>query len=390
VIRICHLINHLEPGGAERALVNLIDGLNPQRFTNEVITLTEPGWFDGYLKSAGVPVTSLGMPRGRPTLSGLYALVRHLQKSQPSILQTWLYHSDLAGTIASQFVPGVRLVWNVRCSDIVLHPGQKRLRWIVSLLARLSRKPDAVIANSKSGMRFHAEIGFRPRRWEKILNGVDLARFHPSADARMETRARLGIAAETPLIGMIAHYRLMKDHTTFLRAAALFAARHPEARFVLSGCGCDWDNEALSRSIREAGLGERISLLGFREDIEAIYPALDLVTLSSKLGEGCPNVLIEAMACGVPCVATDVGDAREIIGDAGLVVPPRDPEALARAWEEVVSGNKEYWALRARARVAGSYSLDRVCRSYEALYEEMAGEPRIVLEQSQSSAQRVA
>jgi len=390
VIRICHLINHLEPGGAERALVNLIDGLNPKRFTNEVVTLTEPGWFDAYLKSAGVPVISLGMPRGRPTLSGLYALVRHLQKSQPSILQTWLYHSDLAGTIASQFVPGVRLVWNVRCSDIVLHPGQKRLRWIVSLLARLSRKPDAVIANSKSGMRFHADIGFHPRRWEKILNGVDLARFHPSADARMETRARLAIAAETPLIGMIAHYRVMKDHAAFLRAAALFAARHPEARFVLCGCGCDWENEALSRSIREAGLGERISLLGFREDIETIYPALDLVTLSSKLGEGCPNVLIEAMACGVPCVATDVGDAREIIGDAGLVVPPRDPEALTRAWEDVLSGNKEYWALRARARVAGSYSLDRVCRSYEALYEEMAGEPRIVLEQSQSSAQRVA
>ncbi len=390
MIRICHLINHLEPGGAERALVNLVGQLNPQRFSNEVVTLTEPGWFARELASAGVPVNDLGMRRGTPTLSGLYALIRHLRKSQPTILQTWMYHSDLAGTIASRFVPNVRLVWNVRCSDIVMHPGQKRLRSIVWLLARLSRKPDAVIANSESGLRFHAEIGFHPRRWEKIVNGVDLARFRPSGDARTKTRAGLNVDPQSPLIGLIAHFRLMKDHETFLRAAALFASRRPQARFLLCGYDCTADNAVLARLIGEAGLRNRISLLGFREDIETIYPALDVLTLSSKLGEGSPNALIEAMACGVPCVATDVGDSREIIGDAGLVVPPRNPEALAQAWEDVLAENRENWTLRARARVAGSYSLDRICRSYEALYEEMAREPHILLEHSRSSAKRVA
>lgn len=390
MIRICHLINHLEPGGAERALVNIIANLNPGRFSNEVVTLTEPGWFARELASAGIKVNHLGMRRGIPTPSGLYALVRHLQKSKPTILQTWMYHSDLAGTIASRFVPGVRLAWNIRCSDIVMHPGQRRLGWIVWLLAHLSRKPEAVVVNSESGLRFHSGIGFHPRRWVKIVNGVDVARFRPSQHARAETRARLGIAADAPLIGLIAHFRPMKDHATFLRAAGLFAGRRPEARFVLCGYDCTADNAELSGLIGEAGLRDRISLLGFKEDVETIYPALDLLTLSSKLGEGSPNVLIEAMACGVPCVATDVGDSREIIGDAGLVVPPRDPEALARAWEKILAGREENWAIRARARAAGSYSLDRICRSYEGLYEEMAREPRILFEQSESSAKRLA
>ena len=154
MIRICHLINGLDSGGTERTLVNVVRHLDPSRFSNEVVSLIEPGVFGHDLRAAGIPLTSLGMRRGRPTLSGLGKIVRHLRQSRPTILQTWLYHADLLGTAAHCFVPSARLLWNVRCTDIATSPGSTRLLWITRLLARLSARPDAVIVNSRQGRSF--------------------------------------------------------------------------------------------------------------------------------------------------------------------------------------------------------------------------------------------
>ena len=390
MIRICHLTTGLEVGGAERALVNITSQLDRSRFSSEIVSLIEPANSAAELKAADIPLTSLGMRRGRPSLSALSKLVRYLRKTQPTILQTWMYHADLLGLVARAFRPSMRLVWNVRCSDIVRSPGSYRLRWIVRLLARMSHHPDAVIVNSHRGRVCHEEIGYRPRHWIEIPNGVDPRRFRPHPDLRIKSRSSFGIDTGGFVIGMVASYHPMKDHATFLRASAQFVRDHPDVRFVLCGSGCTDDNAELRRAITQAGLSSRVILLGVRDDMEDVYPLFDLLTLSSAFGEGCPNVLIEGMACGVPCVATDVGDNREIVGDSGLIVSPGDPAALARAWQTIIARGTEGFSTRARTRAVERYQLKQIGLYYELIYENVvrtAGMPEPALFDGMASVQ---
>ena len=377
LIRICHLINDLDIGGAERALVNVVQNLDRSRFSNEVVSLVDPGVFGNHLRAAGIQLTSLGMRRGQPALRGLAKFVLHLRRSRPTVLQTWLCHADLFGTVAHLFAPSSRLLWNVRCTDIATTPGSANLLWITRLLARLSFRPDAVITNSKGGRIFHEEMGYRPRRWIELPNGVDTEQFRPRLDMREELRALLGIQTRGPVIGMVARYHPMKDHTTFLQASAKFSRDYPEARFVLCGKDCDSQNEDLDRLILDAGLADRIVLLGVRDDMESVYPAFDLVTLCSTFGEGFPNTLIEAMACGVPCVATDIGACGEIIEGVGVIVPPRDPTALAQAWKSLFAEPMGVRVAEVRARVVERYRIERICQLYGAAYLDIV-HPAIV------------
>jgi glycosyltransferase involved in cell wall biosynthesis len=266
--------------------------------------------------------------------------------------------------------PTKRLVWNLRCTEMEGTAGLTRL------LAWGSGVPEAVIVNSYAGQRYHETLGYQSRRWVMIPNGFDTECFRPDTGARRRGRAELGISYDAVALLLPARYDAMKDHANFLAAAAKLAGRHPEAQFALAGAGAEPGNRELSEAIAAHGLGERIRLLGERRDIEALYPAFDIVTLSSAFGEGFPNVLGEAMACGVPCVATDIGDAAAIIGDCGIVVPARNPEALAAGWQRVMGLGAEGRAAlgaRARARIVEHYDLARVVARFEVLYDEIAG-----------------
>jgi glycosyltransferase involved in cell wall biosynthesis len=375
-IKVCHLITDLEAGGAERNLVNVVTHADSSRIVSEVISLLDPGIMAAELTAAGIPVTSLGMRRGRPSLAGLVSLVRHLRRSTPTILVTWLYHADLLGYLASRFTPSTRLVWNLRCSDIARAPDQRALRLLLRLLASLSPKPDVVVVNSVRGRHFHQEMGYKPRQWMHVANGVDTERFRPRPTEKARLRVRLGLPADARVIGLVARLHPMKDHETFLRAAALFSEHDQDARFVLCGSGCRPDSDILRPLIEGLGLAGRVMLLGERTDLDIIYPAFDVLTQSSAYGEGLPNVVIEAMACGVPCVVTDVGDSRDVVGETGLVLPPRDPQALARGWEKVLSERPGTLGENARLRILERYSIERACMDYEALYERLAwGDP---------------
>ena len=235
----------------------------------------------------------------------------------------------------------------------------------------MSRFPRVVISNSDAGLTWHEALGYRPRRWALIPNGIDTEAFRPDPRARAETRAALGFGEGVFAIGLIARCDPMKDHATFIRAAARLAETRPEARFVLVGRGTDSRDGALERWIAEAGITDRTRRLSERTDIAKIIPGLDLMTLSSAFGEGFPNVLGEAMACGVPCVTTDVGDAARVVGDSGLVVRPRDPDALAAAWDEAAArdgATRAASGAAAREWIIAQYSLAGMVRRYEDLY----------------------
>jgi glycosyltransferase involved in cell wall biosynthesis len=284
------------------------------------------------------------------------------------VLQTWLYHADLLGLIMRRLGLVPHLVWGLQSSD------RGDLAVVRRILAWSSPTPDAVVSVSRAGQLSHERLGYRPRRWASIPNAFDTAALRPDPEARRLGRAALGIADDTIAILLPARYHPMKDHANFLAAARLMPA-HPNVMFAMAGAGTDKSNLDLATAIAANGLAHRGLLLGDRRDIETLYPAFDIVTLSSAFGEALPMVLGEAMACGVPCVATDSGDAALIVGDTGIIVPPRDAAALAAGWAQLIAlGDEGRAALgaRARARIVEHYDLDRVVPRFEALYEEIA------------------
>lgn len=343
---------------------------------HHVVSLTGIGAYGGKLSALGVRVTSLNMPSGRVSIHGLGRLYAIFKEVRADIVQTWLYHADLLGLILGRMAGVPKLAWNIRCSRMDLGRYSWSTRLVFSLLVGLSRVPDVVIVNSVAGKVYHETAGYRPRRWQVLPNGFDTDLFRPDREAGETLRRQLGIEQTAPVIGMVARFDPMKAHETFFEAAGKILRILPGIRFVLVGEGMTASNAAVLSLVKKYGLEKSVCLLGRRDAMHRVYPAFDLHTLSSA-GEGFPNVIGEAMACGVPCVATDVGDAARITRDTGLVVPPSDPEALSRAWKRILEQPPDTRAAlgrRARARIVKYFTISEIAKKYSLLYDRLCAE----------------
>jgi glycosyltransferase involved in cell wall biosynthesis len=373
-VRLMHLITDLDVGGAETMLAKLVESIDRRCFPTVVVSLLPPGPIGARLTAAGLRVETLGMRAGRPDWRGLRRLLTLLREHAVDLLQTWLYHADLLGLIAARLARVPHLAWNLRCSEMDPRRYSRLSAALPRLLAWLSPGPDLVVVNSQAGRMAHERLGYRPRRWEVVPNGFDIERFRPDPGAAGRLRAWLGWPPQSFVICLPARFDPMKDHANFLAAAALFARDHQQARFLLVGRGVEAANAVLAAAVRNTGCGDRIALLGERADMAELMAASDLVTLSSAFGEGFPNVLGEAMACGVPVVATDIGDAAMIVAETGVIVPPRDAAALAAGWRRLFDLDVDSRAglgRAARRRVVENYALRAIVARYEALYAEL-------------------
>ncbi len=371
--KIFHVITELETGGAERMLVKLISASDPKKVSHSVVSMTGEDSLGKCIKEAGVPLFTLGMKRGRPSLRALIRFIRILRKEKPDILQTWLYHADLFGLIAGKLAGVRRIIWNIRCSDMHMTHYSRLSSWLVPVLARLSPLPGMIIVNSEAGREQHILLGYSPKSWRVICNGFDLDEFQPDEGAKSRLCDELGVSPDSVLAGMIARYDPMKGHAGFLQAADLVGQKYPKVHFVLAGKGMTLENVELKRIIDRLNLEGRVHLLGERGDIPEIMPGFDFLCLSSVFGEGFSNVLGEGMACGVPCVATDVGDSKHIVGETGRVVSPGGSEALAEAMGEIVAmgaGGRRRLGEAARRRVCDLFNLPDVVAEYERIYVE--------------------
>ncbi len=372
-IRVMHLITGLGVGGAETMLAKLLGATTRSRFASSVVSMIKPGPLAQTIQDSGVPVHSLGLTRGMPRPGALPALLKLIRDFRPDVLQAWMYHADILGLLAARVALVPVLVWNIRCSNLEFRNVGLSLRSVFAAHGILSRFTSATVVNSAAGMSFHQHHGHHPPRWEQIPNGFDLARFRADEGTRTRGRAELGLSADDIAIGMVARFDQVKDHATFLAAAKLLGDRQPRAVFVLAGTGMTKDNGAIMKLIQDAGLGPRVRLLGEYGDPSRLFPCLDIATLCSHT-EGFPNAVGEAMSCELPCVATDVGDSALLIGDCGRLVPPRDPNAVAQTWMDLIAlgetGRRQLGAA-ARARIEERYSLPRIVAAYEALYTEL-------------------
>jgi glycosyltransferase involved in cell wall biosynthesis len=375
MIKVAHVINGLSVGGAETMLLKLLTHMDHTAFASRVYTLLSPaGAIKPAIERLGIDVHELGVRRRVPNVLHLQRLARWLRRDRPDLVQTWMYHSDLFGGIATRLARiGAPVVWNIR-NNTLDQSSRRRTFWVVGACARLSScLPDAIVCCSRAASETHAALGYDKTKFLVIPNGFDLSAFRPNASARAALRRELGLAANATVIGLVARFDPQKDHRTFLAAAGRLHEDTPEVQFVLCGDGVTRANAELVEWIDAARLSGVCHLLGERHDIPDVTAALD-IACSSSCGESFPNVIGEAMACGVPCVVTDVGDSAYIVGDTGCVIPPRDTEALVQAWRQLLSGSRresEVLRQKARHRVAEQFAIRTVVRTYEETYRHV-------------------
>jgi glycosyltransferase involved in cell wall biosynthesis len=373
-----HIITGLSGGGAEGMLYRLLSVMDRDKFTNRVISLTEGGLVRGQIEALGIPVLDLGMRPGIPDPLAIIRLARHLHRQRPAIVQTWMYHADLVGGLAAWY-SGIPVVWNIRHTYLDPRYYKRSTIWTARLCAWLSaRMPRAIVVCSESARKVHIHMGYIPDKMTVIPNGFDLNHFKPDLDAYHDIRQELNLVPQTLLVGMAARFHPLKDHANFFRAAREIHKVFPDVNFLLCGDQISWDNPDLVELIQDYGMHDQVHLLGHRQDVQRIIASLDLLCMSSS-SEAFPNVVAEAMACGIPCVVTDVGDAAEIVGPKGWVVPPSDPSALATSCLSVLqlpSTERIRWGEEARVRVRELYSLENVTVQYQTLYKTVVSQAR--------------
>lgn len=374
-MKVLHLITGLSTGGAEMMLYKLVSRMDRDKFEIQVVSLIDIGPIGKRIQDLGIPVKSLGMKRGIPDPRMLFKLTRWLKKNRPDIIQTWMYHSDFIGGVAAKLAGGIPLVWGIRHSNLDLEGNKRTTIWTAWLCARLSRwLPAHIVCCSEASRRVHTALGYDPDRMVVIPNGFDLTLFKPDLEGGSLIRQELGISEDTMLIGMVGRFDPQKDHLNFIKAAVLLQKEIRDVQFLLCGDDITWRNQKLSKWIDGAGLHRYFHLLGRRDDIPQIMTALDIASSSSSYGEGFPNVVGEAMACGTSCVVTDVGDSALMVGDTGKVVLPRDPSGLAAAWHDLIVQGKNarrQLGKNARRRVENNFSLPAIVGRYQQLYREM-------------------
>lgn len=367
--KVVHIITGLNDGGAEGVLTRLCQ--HSEQVEHVVISLMDEGKYGPLLSQSGVTVHCLGMNPGIPSVVRLFRLVRLIRWEQPDVVQTWMYHADLLGGIAARLA-GVRSVfWGIRHSTLEKGKSKRSTIIIARLCALLSSwVPSKIICCANKAQDVHAEIGYSARKLRVIPNGYDLSRFRSDAAAGAEVRAELGLGSNNFIIGNVGRFDPLKDHSNLLEALARVAECRIPFRCLLVGKGLSPDNVGLVKHIGALDLQDNVVLVGQRSDVPAIMSALDLHVLSS-LSEGFPNVLAEAMACGTPCVSTDVGDALEILGDQEVCCPARDPRALAdliiksaREWQHSPSAWRDRKAASSQ-RIAERFSIEAMVEAYE-------------------------
>ncbi len=326
-MKILLLCRSLGYGGTERQISVLAQSLHQKGHEVSIGVFYANCELERDLNEIGVPIIDLRKSGRWDLLSFFVRLVNAVHKFRPQVIYGFLGPSNILTIFLKPLFPKILMVWGVRTSNVDL----KLYDWLYLFSYRveclLSNFADIIICNSRAGMEYAAANGFPRKKMSVISNGIDVELFKPDAKERLRVRREWGVTHDEKLIGLVARLDLMKDHPTFLKAAAMLASEEPYVRFVCVGDGSGDYKKDVHQLAQNLGLNGKLLWVGARHDMAAVYSALDIAT-STSYGEGFSNAIAEAMACGVPCVVTDVGDSAFIVGTTGVVVPPSKPDAL--------------------------------------------------------------
>lgn len=369
-MNILHVIVNLESEGAQTAMKRLVlSHTNSPRYRHSAVSLSGSGPVGAELEATGVRVDALGMRSAIGIVRTMSALRKVIRSTRPDVVQTWMYHADLLGGLAAKSEGIDSIIWGIRTTDIIRGTSRKTalLRHVCAALSR--RIPARIVCVAESARRTHIASGYASDRMLVIGNGFEPAKV--DGEARRSVRRELGWQDDDIVVGTVGRFNHYKDYRTFVAACDIASREEPRLRVIMIGGGLDASNSELNSWIRPTKKPSIFALLGQQKNVRRFLSAMDMFCLSSR-SEGFPNAVGEAMALGIPCVVTDVGDSANLVGDTGLVVPPENPVALGQALSGFASLSSEQRCdagRRARDRIATQFSMDRIRAQYETLYE---------------------
>lgn len=373
--KVLHVIAGLGDGGAEGVLTRLC--LGSCKVEHVVISMMNEGKYGPVLRNGGIAVYGLGMNQGKFGFLSFWKLIRILKFEKPDVVQTWMYHADLIGGIAARVVGIKPIFWGVRHSTLDPKHSKKSTILIAKTCAYLSKwVPDGIICCATKAAEVHEEIGYDKKKLKVIPNGIDLHRFSSGASSARAVREEFGIDQKTFLIGMVGRANPQKNHEGLLQALSSLRNNFGDFQCLLVGSDITEENKPLLNLIKELDLEEHVVLAGPRTDVERIMCSLDLHVLSSRFGEGFPNVVAEAMACETVSIATDVGDSRVILGDRELCCEAGSTTALhslllemSKLWATDPMAWREM-GVAGRQRIERSFSVETMIASFESAWLE--------------------
>lgn len=370
-MHVCHVIAAAQIGGAEIALERTIKSTQLFGWSHSIINLCSANQMTRRMAATGATLIHLDWTRGSfPSLRDIVRLRASIRDIPATIRMGWMYHGCAALTcsrIGWPRQPG--MLWAIRSG---VSPHERRTTAFVRrALGYMSHLPDRVVFVSERSRRQHEDLGFRRGNTVCIPNGYDLERFRPDVLARATIRNELQLQSTNPVVAWIGRWHPDKSPQHAIAAFQHAAANMPDLHLLMVGSGCDPGGPAAA--LLSNSIGSRVRLLGRRDDIPAILAAADVLLLSSH-SEAFPNVIAEAMACGVPCVSTDVGDVTEMVGDTGLVVPVDDVLAMASGLMSLLTEAGPARVVRsaaARQRIVDRYSLPTIAAQYDNLWRKV-------------------
>jgi glycosyltransferase involved in cell wall biosynthesis len=346
-------------------LFKLLKYSNKKRYYHEVISLINKGIYGEKIEELGVKVHCLRLNKKNIISSLIKA--RNISKNF-DVIDTWLYHADIFGFIVAKILLNKKLIWNIRHSNLDKEANKPSTLRIIKINSFLSKYVDCITYNSNKALENHIKFGYEDKNSVVIPNGFELDKFKFDLESRIRVRKELGLNEAQKAIITVGRWDIQKDYYTLLKSLNELKKHNKNFKMIMCGTNLDYSNEELTDLIDKYELRENIILLGRREDIPAILSAADIY-VSSSLGESFSNAIGEAMACELPCIVTDVGDSKLIVGDTGKVIESKDYIALYNAILSYINAKdlKEYGE-KARTRVIENYDIRYVVRLFEANY----------------------
>ncbi|WP_342131692.1 glycosyltransferase [Hydrogenophaga sp. OTU3427] len=367
------LTRSLHHGGAERQLTTLAIGLKQQKYDVSVAAFYGNGTFETNLAAANIPVFNLNKQGRWDTLGFFIQLFRLIKQERPAIVHSYLAIPNILAATIKILNPKIKILWGIRASEIDLEQHDWLTRVSYKIEALMSRLANNIIANSQAGRSFAIHNGFSPQSITVIANGIDTEYFKIDTTTRLSMRHAWGIQPDEVAIGIVGRLDPVKEHKLFLDAAAQVAATHNNVKFICVGDGPSIYTSQLKRDANDRGLNGRIVWLSAQDNMPPVYNSLDIL-VSSSSSEGFSNVIAEAMSCGIPCVATKVGDSTLIVGETGIMVPPKNAPELASALRTMIDQPTDLRHARgasARARVESLFSIAELVRQTEEVMEKL-------------------